>query len=91
MEEVERSQWECHAWGPSGVSPRHRHRGYPGKGFLRGKAHGLCKELERRVRQVCGVEVVGSESGRGQGRRKEPHSGAGRLEQGQEETKGACL
>ena len=24
-------------------------------------------------------------------RRREPHAGAGRLEQGQEETKGACL
>ena len=40
---------------------------------------------------MCGVEVVGSERGRGLGRRKEPHAGAGRLEQGQEETKGACL
>ena len=91
MEDVERSQWERHTRGPSGVDPGHRHRGYLGKGFLRGKAHGLCKELGRRVRQVCGVKVVGSESKRGPGRRREPHAGAGRLEQGQEETRGACL
>ena len=55
MEEVERSQWENqvefrpkrHTQGsPSGVSQEHRHRGYPGKGFLimgplGGEAHGL--------------------------------------------------
>ena len=70
MEEVERSQWERHTRGPSGVGPGHRHREYPGKGFLRGKAHGLCKELGRRVRQVCGVKVVGSESERDPGQEK---------------------
>lgn len=77
--------------GPIWSRPRAQAQRVPGKGVSERQGTRALQRVRKEGETGVWVKVVGSESKRGPGRRREPHAGAGRLEQGQEETKGACL